>query len=67
MNKMRSVAVILALGVAFGAACLCASASLAATDNAPASVSDLIGQGYQIASVFPIEGGYGSCPEEWCI
>lgn len=59
MGKMRSVAVILSLGVAFGAACLCPSTSLAATDNAPASVAELIGQGYQVASVFPIEGGYG--------
>jgi hypothetical protein len=34
------------------------AASLAVADDA-ASVNALVGQGYQITSVFPIEGGYG--------
>ena len=38
---------------------LCGGVLAAAAQDSAASVADLVKQGYQIASVFPIEGGYG--------
>ena len=38
---------------------LCGGVLAAAAQDSAAPVADLVKQGYQIASVFPIEGGYG--------
>ena len=62
MKEMRSGGVRRELPrIVLAASILCAGASLAAAEDAPApaSVADLVSQGYQVASVFPIEGGYG--------